>query len=90
MSAEFKHLEYRLITSLMAGGENLGVIGNRARNDLKRMPSAAYWSALGVWGIPTRDFSPDGFFRRQLDYRRLVRRTTTTDDPEARVCIRSG
>ncbi len=87
MSAEFKRLEYRLITSLMAGGENLGVIGNRARNDLKRMPSAAYWSALGVWGIRTRDFSSDGFFRRQLDYRRLVRRTTTTDDPEARVLL---
>jgi hypothetical protein len=87
MSAEFKRLEYRLITSLMAGGENLGVIGNRARNDLKRMPSVAYWSALGVWGIRTRDFSSDGFFRRQLDYRRLVRRTTTTDDPEARVLL---
>jgi hypothetical protein len=87
MSAEFKRLEYRLITSLMAGGENLGVIGNRARNDLKRMPSAAYWSALGVWGIRTRDFSSDGFFRRQLDYRRLVRRTTMTDDPEGRALL---
>ena len=87
MSAEFKRLEYRLITSLMAGGESLGVIGNRARNDLKRMPSAVYWSALGVWGIRTRDFSSDGFFRRHLDYRRLVRRTTTTDDPEARVLL---
>ena len=87
MSAEFKRFEYRLITSLMAGGESLGVIGNRARNDLKRLPSAVYWSALGVWGIRTRDFSPDGFFRRQLDYRRLVRRTTTPDDPEARVLL---
>ena len=36
MSAEFRSLEYRLINSLLAGGERQGVIGNTARASLKR------------------------------------------------------
>lgn len=84
MSAELRNLEFRLITSLMAGGEVQGVIGNRARTRLKQMPSASYWSALGTWGI--RDVeSLDAYFRRQHDHRMLGRRTVTPDDPEARM-----
>ena len=49
MIAEFRNLEFRLITSLLAGGELQGVIGNRARNNLKRLPSGMYWAALGSW-----------------------------------------
>ena len=84
MSAEFRNLEYRLIDSLLAGGERLGVIGNTARNSLKRMPSGMYWAALGAWRIRTGDFSSDGYFRRQYDYRQLSVRTAKADDPEAR------
>jgi len=84
MSTEFRRLEYRMIDSLRAGGETLGVIGNVAGHSLKRMPSGMYWSALGSWSIRTSDFSSDGFFRRQFDYRQLAKRTATTDDPEAR------
>lgn len=84
MSAEFRRLEYGLITSLLAGGERLGVIGNTARNNLKRMPSGTYWVALEAWNILTSDMSSEGFFRRQFDYRQLAKRTTATDDPEAR------
>lgn len=84
MSAEFRALEYRLIGSLLAGGERLGVIGNTARNNLKRMPSSVYWAALGAWGIRTGDFSSDGYFRRQYDYRQLTVRTARADDLEAR------
>jgi hypothetical protein len=84
MSAEFRALEYRLIDSLLSGGERLGVIGNTARSSLKRMPSGMYWAALGAWRIRTGDFSPDGYFRRQYDYRQLSDRTSTADDPEAR------
>jgi hypothetical protein len=83
MSAEFRTLEYRLIDSLIAGGERLGVIGNTARSSLKRMPSSMYWAALGAWGIRTGDFSSDGYFRRQYDYRQLSVRTSRADDPEA-------
>ena len=84
MSAEFRALEYRLIDSLLAGGERLGVIGNTARSRLKRMPSSVYWAALGAWRIRTGDFSADGYFRRQYDYRQLSARTAMADDPEAR------
>jgi hypothetical protein len=84
MSAEFRVLEYRLIESLLAGGERLGVIGNTARSNLKRMPSGTYWAALGAWGIRMGDFSSDGYFRRQYDYRQLTARTARADDPEAR------
>ena len=84
MSAEFRNLEYRLIDSLLTGGERLGVIGNTARNSLKRMPSGMYWAALGAWRIRTGDFSSDGYFRRQYDYRQLSVRTAKADDPEAR------
>lgn len=84
MSAEFRSLEYRLIGSLMAGGEDVGVIGNRARNNLKRMPSGMYWAALGTWQIRKGDFSAEGYFRRQHDYRQLSTRTVKADDPEAR------
>ena len=84
MSAEFRTLEYRLIDSLLAGGERLGVIGNTARSSLKRMPSSVYWAALGAWRIRTGDFSAEGYFRRQYDYRQLSARTAKADDPEAR------
>jgi len=84
MIAEFRNLEFRLITSLLAGGEMQGVIGNTARSNLKRLPSGMYWAALGSWDIRTTDFSTDGLFRRQYDHRQLARRTATTDDPETR------
>lgn len=84
MAAEFSKLEYRLIESLLNGNEARGVIGGFARNRLKQLPSSAYWSALDAFGIRTRDFSIDGYFRRQYDHRRLANRTVPTDDPEAR------
>lgn len=91
MAAEFRALEYRLISSLLDGGELQGVIGNHAKNNLKRLPSGMYWSALGAWGIRLDDFSSEGFFRRQYDVGMLARRTAATDDPEAREAMpRSG
>jgi Family of unknown function (DUF6361) len=84
MSAEFRNLEYRLINSLNAGGEALGVIGNTARRRLKRMPSGIYWAALGAWNIRTAEVSSEGYFRRQYDYRQLSNRTARADDSEVR------
>lgn len=83
MTREFRRLEVKLIESLLAGGDSLGVIGNRARWRLQRMPSGIYWSALGSWDICDID-SVEAFFRRQYDSRMLARRTTIADDPEAR------
>ena len=48
------------------------------------MPSSMYWAALGAWSIRTGDLSPEGYFRRQYDYRQLSARTARADDPEAR------
>jgi hypothetical protein len=84
MSVEFRRLELALIDSLLRGGEVQGVIGNRARSNLKTPPSQAYWASLGGWGILTGPTSPEGFFRRQHDYRELARRAAQADDVEAR------
>ena len=82
MRSELRTLEIKLITSLLAGGEREGVIGNTARDALVQMPSSMYWSALGAWGIREVD-SPAAYFRRQHDYRALARRSATADDPGA-------
>ena len=84
MSARFRESEYQLIYALGAGDEKLGVIGNTARAKLKRMPSSMYWAAMGTWNIRNGDLSPDAYFRRQYEYRRLASRTARADDPEAR------
>ena len=47
MAERFRDGEYRLIEALIAGGEGVGVVGNRAGRKLKRLPSGVYWSALG-------------------------------------------
>lgn len=84
MSANFRNSEFYLINALKAGEEKLGVIGNTAQGKLKRLPSSMYWAALGTWGIRNGDLSPEAFFRRQYEYRRLASRTAKTDDPESR------
>src|SRR6266511_2586686 len=55
--------ELQLIDALLAGNETDGVIGLRARRSLKRLPSAAYWAALGRYQIRTMDTSIDGYCR---------------------------
>ncbi len=48
MSAEFRTLEYRLIGSLLAGGERLGVIGNTARQPEAHAEQCVLGRAGGV------------------------------------------
>ena len=44
--------ELRLVRALLAGGtDQIGIIGSQAQANLKRMPSAIYWSGLGALGI---------------------------------------
>lgn len=43
--------EIALIEAFLSGGETQGVIGREARSRLRQLPSAAYWSALGRYGI---------------------------------------
>lgn len=51
VTATARRDEIRLIQALLAGGEERDVIGARARENLKQLPSEAYWSGLGVLGI---------------------------------------
>jgi hypothetical protein len=64
--AELRRLEIKLIYALLRGGESQGVIGRQAKERLKRMPSAAYWSATHRFGVRRWDTSVEGFFRRAL------------------------
>jgi Family of unknown function (DUF6361) len=77
-SAELRRLEIRLIYSLLAGGETYGVIGRQAKDDLKRMPSAAYWGALRRYGIRLWDTTIEGHFRRAI-----IGYTRRRTDPDA-------
>ena len=43
--------ELRLIEFLLEGGETDGVIGGRARKNLRQVPSMIYWQGLARWGI---------------------------------------
>lgn len=90
MSSEFRRLEVRLIASLVAGGEEVGVIGSAAGAGLKTMPSGMYWAALGKWNIRQTPTSIDGFFRRQHDYQQLSKRSLRADDPGARDTLPSS
>lgn len=83
MGVDFRNMEYRLIPSLLSGGESTGVFGRFVRNNLKNLPSSAYWGSLAAWQIVTVD-SAGSYFRRQHDYRQLQRRSVVADDPESR------
>lgn len=66
----FKDSEYRLIQALLDGGEKRGVIGERAKRNLKRLPSEVYHSALQTWGIFEAP-SPEAYFRRKAAIQQL-------------------
>lgn len=55
--------ELKLIQSLIAGGEHVGVIGSQAQERLKTMPSQVYWPALGRLQLRRWDVTIDGYFR---------------------------
>lgn len=74
--------EVQLIHALLAGGEASGVIGQQAREKLKRMPSEAYWSVLRQWGIRRSDTTIDGLLRDALVSGQLAVRRTSGDEAE--------
>ena len=61
----------RLRDSLIAGGEENGVIGYRAGLHVQRLPHSVYWQGLRRWGI-FRFHGSEEEYRRSLDigYRR--------------------
>lgn len=86
MARAGRQFEIELISGLLAGGEaGQGVIGERARAGLQRLPSNVYWLGLSTWGIRLFPGSQDQY-HRSLDRfyasshgRRRAR--TTEDDP---------
>ena len=83
-----RRYEIRLIDALRAGGETRGVIGERARSELKQLPSAAYWSGLGALGFRLFHGTQDQYHRSFDGYRQLVRgapRVSDDEDPIASI-----
>ena len=71
-----------MIYALLGAGETHGVIGQDAKDDLKRLPSSVYWSGLASWGIRLFRGSQDQY-RRYLDvYYRRASSVVVTDDKE--------
>ena len=68
-------LHGRLRDGLIAGGEEVGVIGYRAGLHVQRLPSSVYWYGLHRWGI-LRFEGTEEDYQRRLDvyYRRLDER----------------
>ena len=87
VGARARHDEVRLIYALLAGGEKQGVIGERARADLKLLPSAAYWSGLGALGLRLFHGTQDQYHRSFDGYRAFLRdmpRIRDDEDPVTR------
>lgn len=60
---EGRRLEIGLIETLLEGEDTAGTIGRMARQRLKNLPSALYWSGLSVWGLKLSDLSQDQYHR---------------------------
>lgn len=88
-TARLRVLEGRLIHSLLRGGEDDGVIGRQAKENLKRMPSAAYWAALGHFGLRSPKLSIEGMLRADISSRFARHGAATPDDPGAEPDLRS-
>lgn len=82
-------LEGRLIRSLLSGGEVDGVIGRQAKEKLKRMPSGAYWAAMGHYGLRSPKFSIEGLLRADISSRLAHLHAVRPDDPGAERDVRS-
>lgn len=71
-----------VIDALRAGGETRGVIGERARSELKLLPSTAYRSGLGALGFRLFHGTHDQYHRSFDGYRLLVRGAPCVSDDE--------
>ena len=74
--------EIRLIYALLKAGQREGVIGQDARDQLRRLPSSVYWSGLQSWGIRLFQGSQDQYHRYLDAFYRRADRVVVTDDKE--------
>ena len=61
-----RRAEVGLIGPLEQNPDNAGIIGQRARGTLVRLPSSVYWSALTRWGI-FRPRQSQGWYHSRFD-----------------------
>jgi len=90
VAARARNEEMRLISALVTGGEKRGVIGERARSQLKLLPSTAYWSALSVLGLRLFQGTQDQYHRSFDAHRTLIRdapRVREDEDPVVRLYL---
>lgn len=73
--AQTQKAELALVSVLAAGDDTDGVIGSRAGQRLKQLPSMIYWQGLERWGIRRRRGTREQWARAR-------RPQTTTDDGE--------
>ncbi|MCT1884721.1 DUF6361 family protein [Dietzia cinnamea] len=86
MAKAMRRHEISLIDALLKNDQQ-GVIGQQARRNLKRFPSAVYWAQMAEWEIRTGDggrLSMSSFYRHAHAVRSLNRRALATDDVETR------
>ena len=83
--------ETKLIYALLEAGEKEGVIGQDAKDRLKRLPSNVYWSGLGSWGIRMYPGS-QAEYQRSLDrhYRKKATVVGSDDDEPAGPSLRGN
>jgi hypothetical protein len=72
--------ELKLCEALCRGDDTDGVIGARARERLKRLPSNIYWLGLGTWKIRRFSGSQDDYHQRLK--RPALFRSVRDDDDE--------
>lgn len=82
VAVKARRAEIRLIYALLEAGERRGVIGQEAKDDLRRLPSSVYWSGLGTWGVRLFGGSQDQYHRYMDVYYRRRQNITVTDDKE--------
>ncbi|MCA1542436.1 hypothetical protein I6F18_20975 [Bradyrhizobium sp. NBAIM32] len=74
--------EIRLITALRTGGEEEGIIGARAGDELERLPSSIYWAGLGRLGIRKFNGSREQYHREFSGFRLHSSRRLHSEDEE--------
>lgn len=81
---ELRRSEIRVLHALLQGDPDQdGLIGRVAKDKLKRLPSAGYWSVLQKWGIRRSDATISGYLRDAKVAHDVGRRAPTSDDPES-------
>jgi hypothetical protein len=83
IQARAREQEVSLIQGLLNSGESKGVIGQQAKNKLRRLPSEAYWRALGLYGIRRFEGNQSDYHRFLDTYYRLRKGKLDSFEPSA-------